>query len=81
MATSKDVARRAGVSVATISRVYQYPERVKPETRELVLKAARELDYSQPSGQKPEAKQEQLHRHCCKRFHKPFLFSGNRTNT
>lgn len=45
MATSKDVARRAGVSVATISRVYQYPERVKPETRELVLKAARELDY------------------------------------
>ena len=45
MATSKDVARLAGVSVATISRVFQSPEKVKPETRELVLKAARDLDY------------------------------------
>ena len=45
MATSKDVAKRAGVSIATISRVYQAPDRVKPETRELVLKAAKELDY------------------------------------
>ena len=45
MATSKDVAKRAGVSIATISRVYQDPDRVKPETRELVLKAAKELDY------------------------------------
>ena len=44
MATSKDVARLAGVSVATISRVFQSPEKVKPETRELVLKAARDLD-------------------------------------
>lgn len=45
MATSKDVARRAGVSVATISRVYLYPDQVRPETRDLVLQTARELDY------------------------------------
>lgn len=45
MATSRDVAKRAGVSVATISRVYLYPELVRPETRELVLQAANELDY------------------------------------
>lgn len=45
MPTSKDVAKRAGVSVATVSRVYQSPGLVKPETRELVLKTARELDY------------------------------------
>lgn len=45
MSTSKDVARRAGVSVATVSRVYQSPNLVRPETRELVLRTARELDY------------------------------------
>ena len=45
MPTSKDVAKRAGVSIATISRVYQSPELVKPETRNLVLKAAAELNY------------------------------------
>lgn len=45
MSTSKDVARRAGVSVATVSRVYQSPGLVKPETRELVLEAAKELEY------------------------------------
>ncbi len=45
MATSRDVAKRAGVSVATISRVYLYPEQVRPETRELVLRTAKELDY------------------------------------
>lgn len=45
MANSKDVAKRAGVSVATISRVYQSPQLVRPETRELVLQVAKELDY------------------------------------
>lgn len=45
MASSKDVARQAGVSVATISRVYSYPDQVKPETRDRVLNAARELNY------------------------------------
>ena len=45
MPTSKDVARIAGVSIATVSRVFQSPELVKPETRELVLKTAKEMDY------------------------------------
>lgn len=45
MPTSKDVAKIAGVSIATVSRVFQSPELVKPETRELVLRTAQELDY------------------------------------
>ena len=45
MATSKDVAKLAGVSIATISRVYRSPETVRPETRNMVLKAAEELNY------------------------------------
>lgn len=45
MPTSKDVAKLAGVSVATVSRVYQSPELVKPQTRELVLQTAKKLDY------------------------------------
>lgn len=45
MATSRDVAKLAGVSIATISRVYRLPESVRPETRERVLKAAKELNY------------------------------------
>lgn len=45
MPTSKDVALKANVSIATVSRVYKSPELVKPATRELVLKTARELNY------------------------------------
>jgi DNA-binding LacI/PurR family transcriptional regulator len=40
-----DVARRAGVSHQTVSRVINDPERVRTETREKVLAAIRELDY------------------------------------
>lgn len=45
MVTSKDVALKANVSIATVSRVYKSPELVKPATRELVLKTAKELNY------------------------------------
>lgn len=45
MPSSKDVARYVGVSVATVSRVYSCPDLVKPETRERVLAAAKELNY------------------------------------
>lgn len=45
MSNSRDVALKANVSVATVSRVYKSPELVKPATRELVLKAAKELNY------------------------------------
>lgn len=40
-----DVARRAGVSGATVSRAFNNPESVGENTREKVMKAAVELDY------------------------------------
>ena len=39
------VARHAGVSITTVSRVFNRPERVAPTTRERVLSAARLLDF------------------------------------
>lgn len=44
--TIKEVATAANVSVASVSRTLAKPERVAPETRERVLKAARELGYT-----------------------------------
>lgn len=41
-----DVARRAGVSTATVSRTLSNPQSVRPETRKLVLEAVRELGYT-----------------------------------
>ncbi len=49
MATIRDVAREAGVSVATVSRVLNGSDRVREATRTLVRRVARELDYS-PHG-------------------------------
>ncbi|MCB9438498.1 MAG: LacI family DNA-binding transcriptional regulator [Anaerolineales bacterium] len=40
-----DVAKQAGVSIGTVSRVINNRDRVSPETRERVLKAIQELDY------------------------------------
>lgn len=40
-----DVAGSAGVSVATVSRVFNRPDSVKPATRERVLQAAEGLNY------------------------------------
>ncbi|BEM41330.1 LacI family DNA-binding transcriptional regulator [Serratia sp. CY81489] len=45
MATMKDVARRAGVSAATVSRVINNTAFVEPVTRERVEKAMREFNY------------------------------------
>ncbi|MFD7071054.1 LacI family DNA-binding transcriptional regulator [Streptomyces sp. NPDC059913] len=47
--TVYDVAERAGVSIATVSRVYRTPDSVRAQTRERVLEAARALGYV-PSG-------------------------------
>lgn len=47
--TVYDVAERAGVSIATVSFAFRRPEKVRPETRDAVLRAAREIGYV-PSG-------------------------------
>jgi DNA-binding LacI/PurR family transcriptional regulator len=46
MPTIKQVARKAGVSVATVSYVLNQARPVRPETSKKVLAAARDLDYS-----------------------------------
>lgn len=46
MATIEEVAKLAGVSVATVSRVLNNSETVRPRTAEKVLHAIRELDYT-----------------------------------
>lgn len=43
------VARRAGVSPATVSRAFNFPDKVAPATRELVVRTAQELGY-QPNA-------------------------------
>lgn len=42
----KDIAQKAGVSIATVSRVVNGSGYVKEETKELVLKILHELDYT-----------------------------------
>ncbi len=49
VATIADVARRARVSTATVSRVLAGLGHARPETRDRILAAARDLDY-RPSG-------------------------------
>jgi len=44
-ATIKDVAKKANVSVATVSLVIHNNKRISQETKKRVLKAIRELDY------------------------------------
>ena len=44
--TIRDVARRAGVSIATVSRVMRDSQPVRPDTRDRVLAAAHELEYT-----------------------------------
>jgi LacI family transcriptional regulator len=48
-ATIRDVARRAGVSTATVSRILAGIGTARPETRARVVRAAHDLDY-RPSG-------------------------------
>ena len=43
--TIKDVARRVGVSVSTVSRVLNHSAAVSPETEQLVMQAVRDLRF------------------------------------
>lgn len=45
MSTISDVAREAGVSTATVSRILHNSPKVLPETREKVLEVIKRLDY------------------------------------
>src|SRR5258708_25052229 len=45
MVTLGDVARRAGVSAASVSRVLNHPDKVSPEVRERVGRVMHELGY------------------------------------
>lgn len=44
-ATIKDVARKAGVSIATVSRYFTNPRRVKKDKREKIADAVKKLNY------------------------------------
>lgn len=46
MVTIRDVAKLAGVSVATVSNAVNDPNRVSDELRERVLKAIARLNYA-----------------------------------
>lgn len=46
MATIKEIAQKAGVSPSTVSRILRGKGRVSQETRERVLRVARELGYT-----------------------------------
>jgi LacI family transcriptional regulator len=46
MTTIRELAKLSGVSVATVSRVFNGYDDVSPETRERVLRLADELDYT-----------------------------------
>lgn len=41
----KDVARRAGVSIGTVSRAFNGYKDIKPETKKRIFEAAEQLDY------------------------------------
>lgn len=51
MVTAKEVARRAEVSVGTVSRVFNNHSNVSDEIRQRVLKVAADLGYLRPGGQ------------------------------
>lgn len=46
MATSKDVAKLAGVSHTTVSRAFKHNASVKPETYQRIMQAAKQLNYT-----------------------------------
>src|SRR6516164_7331027 len=55
MTTIRKVARRAGVSIATVSRVINGTSSVAPELRERVLEAVSNCGYAPTVGRRSEA--------------------------
>lgn len=45
MATIADIAKRTGFSPMTVSRAFSNPEKVKPQTRQIILDVAEELNF------------------------------------
>ena len=58
MATIKDIAEKAGVSIATVSRVLNYDEtlNVQDETRKRIFEVAEQLDYQVKDKKKRKRK-------------------------
>ncbi len=54
MVTMKDISKRAGTSIATVSAVINKSAYVSPELTERVRKAIEELNYRQCGGEKPQ---------------------------
>ncbi len=56
MTTISDIAKKAGVSLMTVSRAFNEPNKVKPATREKIMKVARELNFRPSSVARSLAK-------------------------
>ncbi len=67
--TIRDVARRAGVSAATVSRSLRGISNVSPETRDRVLEAANELAYVRARATNPTRSVGVLAQHPAHWFH------------
>ncbi len=55
MAGIKDIAQKAGVSIATVSNVLNHKQNVGEETRQRILRIAEELGYSLPNEKEKKA--------------------------
>jgi len=60
MATLSDVAQRAGVSAASVSRVLNHPEKVGPEVCDRVMRAMAELGYVRDGAARALASRQSL---------------------
>jgi len=56
LVTQADIARRAGVARATVSRIFSGDQRVSPQTMQKVLRVAEELGYVHPRAEKKRRK-------------------------
>ena len=52
--TIRDIAREAGVSPATVSKVFNGKNKISEKKRELVLAIAQRRGYAVPAGMSPE---------------------------